>query len=192
MRGPTKAQLEQIEQLLLAGYSKAEIAKALQITRPTLDKWIGRCDPEIIAQAKNARGGSWARIARPKMPDLTPRDYQVSHYVFPIEIDPLNELTKLNKEAWNLYNRLTSGKETSGPDNERATRVLAEIRQQVQTAVNTMKQIYDMEVAKKFLQIVLEEVKQTDPGTYARIRQRFESYIADRAIGARTKGTREG
>jgi Trp operon repressor len=192
MRGPTKAQLEQIEQLLLAGHSKTEIAEALGTTRPTIDRWIGRCDPEIIAQAKEARGGSWAKIARPKMPALTPRDYQASHYVFPIEIDPLNELVKLNKEAWNLYNSLTAGENISGPDSERATRVLAEIRQQVQTAVNTIKQIYDMEVAKKFLQIVLEEVKQTDPGTYARIRQRFESYITDRTIGARTKGTREG
>ncbi len=181
MKGPTKTQLEQLEHLLLAGYSKSEIAKALETTRPTIDRWIERCDPRVIAEAKEARGGSWHKVAHkkglPEMPELTPRDLEAAHYVFPVQIDPLVELQKLNTRTWEVYRRAENDRDKIN--------ALGEIRQQVQATLHVVKQIYDMEVAKKFMALVLEEVNQADPATGARIKQRLQALLADRAIGAK-------
>ncbi len=181
MKRPTKADLEKLESLLLAGYSKTDIAKALDTTRPTIDRWIGRCDPEVVARAKEERGGSWAKISRKtRMPELTPRDHQVSRYVFPVELDPLNELTKLNKQAWAIYN--------TAEKNEEKIKALAEIRQQVQTAMSVVKQIYDMKAAKEFMALVLEEVNKADPEVATRIRQRLQDFIAGGATAGKATG----
>lgn len=179
MKRPNKIDIDILETRLLQGYSKSDIARELGITRPTLDNWIKKCDPKVIDRALEMRGGTWRGVKRnPNSPELSTADFMASNSLFDNQINPLKELAMANAEIWNIYN--SSKKEID------KTRALTELRHQVKAMADLVRQIYDMNTVKQFMQIVVEEVDRVDSDTATRIRDRLRNLISDRTASAGT------